>query len=213
MPEADTVLVERGSELFRETRVEYFWDKQPTHQSQRAVLAEASNTASPDGTRHRPEGDARCSDTTPPSHKRVLIWRAIAIQGILRQALTRMRIGLHMLSIEVLLHYSFFMHFLALVSGLLRPSSDGSGVKVISVNNGLEGASIRKPRDDYHDQLDRRGLRSSSNMVPCLALKVFWQTFHWERSRFSAIPDDRLGSSLSSCRAGFVQLGESYLVT
>jgi hypothetical protein len=37
------------------------------------------------------------SPTTPPSHKRVLIWRAIAIQGILRQALTRMRIGLHML--------------------------------------------------------------------------------------------------------------------
>jgi hypothetical protein len=60
MPEADTILVERGSELFRETRVEYSWDKQPTHQSQRAVLAEASNTASPDGTRHRPDGDARC---------------------------------------------------------------------------------------------------------------------------------------------------------
>ena len=97
------------------------------------------------------------SPTTPPSHKRVLIWRAIAIQGILRQALTRMRIGLHMLYIEVLLHDSFFMHFLALVSGLLRPSSDGSGVKVIRVNNGLEGASIRKPRDDSHDQLDRRG--------------------------------------------------------
>jgi hypothetical protein len=66
------------------------------------------------------------SPTTPPSHKRVLIWRAIAIQGILRQALTRMRIGLHMLYIEVLLHDSFFMHFLALVSGLLRPWSDGS---------------------------------------------------------------------------------------
>ncbi len=63
------------------------------------------------------------SPTTPPSHKRVLIWRAIAIQGILRQALTRMRIGLHMVYIEVLLHSSFFMHVLALVSGLLRPSS------------------------------------------------------------------------------------------
>jgi len=97
------------------------------------------------------------SPTTPPSHKRVLIWRAIAIQGSLRQALTRMRIGLHMLYIEVLLHYSFFMHFLALVSGLLRPSSDGSAISVISVNNSLEGASIRKPREDYHDQLDRRG--------------------------------------------------------
>lgn len=45
MPEADTVLVEPGEELFRETRVEYSWDRQPTHQSQRAVLAEASNTA------------------------------------------------------------------------------------------------------------------------------------------------------------------------
>ena len=31
--------------FFARTRVEYSWDRQPTHQSQRAVLAEASNTA------------------------------------------------------------------------------------------------------------------------------------------------------------------------
>ena len=42
-----------------------------------------------------------------------------------------------------------------MVCGVLRPSSDGSFIKVISVKNGLEGPSIRKPRDDYHDQLDR----------------------------------------------------------
>ena len=67
------------------------------------------------------------------------------------------RILLVLLARVVLLHDSFFMHFLAMVSGLLRPSSDGSAISVISVNNGLEGASIRKPRDDSHDQLDRRG--------------------------------------------------------
>src|SRR5215472_4171887 len=60
MPEADTVLLEHGEELFRETRVAYSWERQPTHQSPRAVRASASNTASPDGTRHRPDGDVRC---------------------------------------------------------------------------------------------------------------------------------------------------------
>ena len=69
------------------------------------------------------------------------------------------------------------MHFLAMVSGLLRPSSDGSFIKVISVNNDLEGASIRKPRDDYHDQLDRRGFALQTWSLG-LALKVFWQTLH-----------------------------------
>jgi hypothetical protein len=90
-----------------------------------------------------------------------------------------------------------------MVSGLLRPSSDGSFIKVISVNNGLEGASIRKQRSDYHDQLDRRGFALQTWSL-VWRLSVFWQTLHWERSRFSAIPDDRLGSYLSSCRAGFV---------
>ena len=88
------------------------------------------------------------SPTTGPSHKRVLIWRAIALQGIVRQALTRMRIGLHLVYIEVLVHSSFFMHFLALVSGLLRPSSDGSAISVISVNTGVVWASRRKQRSD-----------------------------------------------------------------
>ena len=150
-------LSSKASSFARDTRVAYAWERQPTHQSQRAGLAEASTTASPDGTRHRPDGDARCSDTPPPSHKRVLSWLAIAIQGIVRQALTRMRIGWHLVSIEVLWHSSFFMHLLALVSGLLRPSSDGLAISVISVNHGLEGASRSKPRDDSHDQLDRRG--------------------------------------------------------
>jgi len=123
------------------------------------------------------------SSTPPPSHKRVLIWRAITIQGILLQALTKMRIGLHMVYIEVLVHSSFFLHFLARVSGLLRPSSDGSAISVINVNTGLEGASRRKPRDDYHDQLDRRGFALQTWSL-AWRLSVFWQTFHWERSRF-----------------------------
>ncbi len=98
MPEADTVLVEPGEELFRETRVEYSWDKQPTHQSQRAGLAEASNTASPDGTRHRPDGDARCvshNSAEPQARLDLESHRDPGDQDA--QALTRMRIGLHML--------------------------------------------------------------------------------------------------------------------
>jgi hypothetical protein len=55
----------------------------------------------------------------------------------------------------------------------------------------------------YHDQLDRRGFALQTWSL-AWRLSVFWQTFQWERSRFSAIPDDRLGSYLSSCRAGFV---------
>jgi len=113
-----------------------------------------------------------------------------------------MRIGLHLWSIEVLVHYSFFMHFLAMVSGLLRPSSDGSAISVISVNNGLEGASIRKQRSDYHDQLDRLAspfkhgpLPGTEGLLADLPLVTF---------SFLTIPDDRLGSYLSSCRAGFV---------
>src|SRR6266568_3202526 len=105
MPETDTVLVEPGEELFRETRVEYSWDRQPTHQSRasssyrgRATLLHQMEQ----GIGQMAMRDA--SPTTPPSHNRVLIWRAIAMQGILRQALTRMRIDLHMLYIEVLLH-------------------------------------------------------------------------------------------------------------
>lgn len=100
------------------------------------------------------------------------------------------------------MHYSFFMHFLAMVSGLLRPSSDGSFIKVISVNNGLERASMRKPRDDYHDQLDRLAkpfkhgpLPGTEGLLADLTLVTF---------SFLTIPDDRLGSYLSSCRAGFV---------
>src|SRR5260370_31102352 len=83
MQEANTVRVESGEGFFRETRVEYSGDKQPTHQSRgkQHFLARWKKASA----RWR----FRCSDTTPPSHKRVLIWRAIAIQGILRQALTR----------------------------------------------------------------------------------------------------------------------------
>ena len=183
MPEADTVLVEQGFELFRQTRVEYAWDKQPTHQSQRAVLAEASNTASPDGTRHRPDGDVRCIFHTSAEPQARLDLESHRDPGDLTASFDPDFIALHRWYIEVLVHSSFFMHFLALVSGLLRPSSDGSAISVISVNNGLEGASIRKQRSDSHDQLDRRSWLRPSHMVPCLALLVFWQTFQWERAR------------------------------
>jgi hypothetical protein len=94
------------------------------------------------------------------------------------------------------------MHFLAMVSDLLLVASDGSFIKVISVNNGLEGASISQQRDDYHDQLDRLAkpfkhgpLPGTEGLLADLTLVTF---------SFLTIPDDRLGSYLSSCRAGFV---------
>ena len=100
------------------------------------------------------------------------------------------------------MHYSFFMHFLSMVSDLLLVASDGSAISVISVNNGLEGASISQQRDDYHDQLDRLAkpfkhgpLPGTEGLLADLTLVTF---------SFLTIPDDRLGSYLSSCRAGFV---------
>ncbi len=82
--------------------------------------------------------------TTPAIHTRLVASIASPIQATTFLPFARMRIGLHMMGLDLSLFDDGLMYLVAVLSGSLLPSSYRAFIYPLGVHNRLDGAPIRK---------------------------------------------------------------------
>lgn len=114
-----------------------------------------------------------------------------------------MRIDLHMNHIQLALFDPRVMHLFAVLPCSVSPTRDGSLIQSVGMDNGLEGASIGKPRHDKHNQFCR--LPSSCKHRAALAPERLSAHLPSIARTLSTVDDDIALPHLPSCFATHIR--------